>query len=105
MIDLMTHSSCMAREWPCCWRVRGGNEVMGIEAYKFVGPRSLYVLWSNTITETVRIPSTADAVLTNRDGDESTVLPVQMGVVEFEVGVKPVFVEIQKPVFLKKTGF
>jgi hypothetical protein len=65
-----------------------------IEAYKFVGPRSLYVLWSNTITETVRIPSTVDAVLTNRDGDESTVLPVQMGVVEFEVGVKPVFVEI-----------
>jgi hypothetical protein len=65
-----------------------------IEAYKFVGPRSLYVLWSNTITETVRIPSTVDAVLTNRDGDESTVLPAQMGVVEFEVGVKPVFVEI-----------
>jgi len=66
----------------------------GIEAYKFVGSRSLYVLWSNAITETVRIPSTTHAVLTNRDGDESTVLPVQMGVVEFEVGVKPVFVEI-----------
>ena len=66
----------------------------GIEAYKFVGPRSLYVLWSNAITETVRIPSTADAVLTNRDGDESVVVPVELGMVEFEVGVKPVFVEI-----------
>ena len=66
-----------------------------IEAYKFVGPeRSLYILWSNAITTTVRIPSTADAVLTNRDGDESVVVPLEMGMVEFEVGVKPVFVEI-----------
>ncbi|MBC8264960.1 MAG: hypothetical protein H8E47_12660 [Anaerolineales bacterium] len=67
----------------------------GIEAYKFVGPgRSLYILWSNTITTTVSIPSTADAILTNRDGDESVVVPVEMGMVGFEVGVKPVFVEI-----------
>jgi hypothetical protein len=67
----------------------------GIEAYKFVGPESsLYVLWSNAITTTVRIPSTADAVLTNRDGDESAVIPVAMGMVEFEVGEKPVFVEM-----------
>ena len=67
----------------------------GIEAYKFVGPeRSLYILWSNAITTTVSIPSTADAVLTNRDGDESVVVPLEMGMVEFEVGVKPVFVEI-----------
>ena len=67
----------------------------GIEAYKFVGPeRSLYILWSNAITTTVRIPSTADAVLTNRDGDESVVVPVEMGMVGFEVGEKPVFVEI-----------
>ena len=66
-----------------------------VEAYKFVGPeRSLYILWSNTATKTVRIPSTADAILTNRDGDESVVVPVEMGMVEFEVGVKPVFVEI-----------
>jgi hypothetical protein len=67
----------------------------GIEAYKFVGPeRSLYVLWSNAITTTVSIPSAADAVLTNRDGDESVVVPVEVGMVEFEVGLKPVFVEM-----------
>ncbi len=66
-----------------------------VEAYKFLDPdRSLYILWSNAATKTVRIPSTADAILTNRDGDESSVLPVQAGLVEFEVGVKPVFVEI-----------
>jgi hypothetical protein len=72
-----------------------GDVPEDIEAYKFLGPeRSLYILWSNAITETVTIPSTADAILTNRDGDESSVLPVQMGVVELEVGEKPVFVEI-----------
>jgi hypothetical protein len=72
-----------------------GDVPEDIEAYKFLGPeRSLYILWSNAITETVSIPSTADAVLTNRDGDESSILPVQMGAVEFEVGPKPVFVEI-----------
>jgi len=66
-----------------------------IEAYNFTGTEgSLYILWSNTITKTVRLPAAADAVLTNRDGDESTVLPVQTGMVEFEVGAKPVFVEI-----------
>jgi hypothetical protein len=72
-----------------------GDVPEGIEAYKFLGPeRSLYILWSNAITETVRLPSIADAVLTNRDGDESVVVPVEMGMVEFEVGVKPVFVEM-----------
>ena len=66
-----------------------------IEAYRFAGTEgSLYILWSNTIAKTVRLPAAADAVLTNRDGDESSGLPVQMGMVEFEVGVKPVFVEI-----------
>jgi len=66
-----------------------------IEAYKFAGTGgSLYILWSNTMTKTVRLPAAADAVLTSRDGDGSSVLPVQMGMVEFEVGVKPVFVEI-----------
>jgi len=69
-----------------------------VEAYQFLGPaRSLYILWSNAMTETVSIPATADAILTNRDGDESSILPVQMGMVEFEVGVKPVFVEIADP--------
>ncbi|HID62956.1 MAG TPA: hypothetical protein EYP49_09495 [Anaerolineae bacterium] len=67
----------------------------GIGAYKFVGPdRTLYILWANTTTTTVSIPSTTDAVLTIRDGDESRILPVQAGMVEFEVGEKPVFVEI-----------
>jgi hypothetical protein len=42
----------------------------------------------------VSIPSTADAILTNRDGDESVVVPVETGVVEFEVGMKPVFIEM-----------
>ena len=66
-----------------------------VEAYEFRGPeRSLYILWSNGSTKTVRIPSTTDAILTNRDGDESVVVPVQMGMVEFEVGAKPVFVEM-----------
>jgi hypothetical protein len=72
-----------------------GKVPEGVEAYKFLGPdRSLYVLWSNTVTTTVSIPSTADAILTNRDGDESVVVPVETGVVEFEVGMKPVFIEM-----------
>lgn len=66
-----------------------------IEAYEFTGPdRSIYILWSNTITKTVRLPASTDAVLTNRDGNQSIVLPVQAGAVEFEVGPQPVFVEI-----------
>gem|GEM_PF-1098632 len=67
----------------------------GIEAYKFVGPeRTLYILWSNAITTTVSLPSTTDAFLTSRDGDEAVVIPVEMGMVGFEVGVKPVFIEM-----------
>jgi len=66
-----------------------------VEAYRFVGEeRSLYILWSDTATNTVSIPASTDAVLTDRDGDESIVLPVQMATVEFEVGLQPVFVEI-----------
>jgi hypothetical protein len=67
----------------------------GIEAYKFTGNKGLlYILWSNTITKTVAIPSAINAILTSRDGDESVVVPVELGMVEFEVGEKPVFVEI-----------
>ena len=74
-----------------------GDVPEDIEAYKFLGPaRSLYILWSNAITKTVSIPATTDAVLTNRDGDDSSVIPVQAGMVEFEVGAKPVFVEIER---------
>jgi len=66
-----------------------------VEAYEFTGlGRSLYVLWSNTVTETASIPSSTDAILTSRDGDESVILPVQEGKVTFEVGTRPVFVEI-----------
>ena len=66
-----------------------------VEAYEFVGPgRSLYILWSNTVTNTTSIPASADAILTDRDGGESIVLPVETGRVTFEVGIQPVFVEI-----------
>jgi len=86
------HFASKLEEMQCLGAYQGVPD--GIEAYKFVGPgRSLYILWSNTITTTVSIPSTADAVLINRDGDESVVVPVGMGMVEFEVGTKPVFVE------------
>ena len=66
-----------------------------IEAYEFRGPaRSLYIMWSSAFTQTVTIPSAIDAIFTDRDGSESVVVPVQMGRLEFEVGAKPVFVEI-----------
>jgi len=69
----------------------------GVEAYKFVGPqRTLYILWSNSGTKTVRISSTTDATLTDRDGEDSVVVPTQRGMVEFEVGAKPVFLEIER---------
>lgn len=67
-----------------------------IEAYKFVGPeRTLYILWSNGGTRMVSIPSTTEATLTDRDGQDSVVVPTQMGMVRFEVGTKPVFLEIE----------
>ena len=72
-----------------------GEVPEGIEAYQFRDQeRSLYVMWSNAFTETVRISASTDAILTNRDGDESSSLLAEAGMVEFEVGAKPVFVEI-----------
>jgi len=69
----------------------------GVEAYKFVGPqRTLYILWSNGENTMVSIPSTTDATLTDRDGQDSVVVPAQMGMVKFEVGTKPVFLEIER---------
>jgi hypothetical protein len=66
----------------------------GVEAYEFAGEdRSLYILWSDAVTSTVSIPASTDAFLTDRDGGEPTILPVQMGAVEFEVGPRPIFVE------------
>ncbi len=67
----------------------------GVEAYRFVGPgRSLYILWSNTVTQTVTIPASSQAVLTDRDGVGSEVIPAQAGQVTFELGLEPVFVEV-----------
>jgi hypothetical protein len=66
-----------------------------VEAYKFVDRgRSLYILWSNTVSQTVALPATADATLTDRDGETSRVVTAQGGQVFFEVGAKPVFLEI-----------
>jgi hypothetical protein len=66
-----------------------------VEAYRFFTPgRSLYILWSNTVTQTVAIPASTSAILTDRDGDTSRVVPVQSGQVFFEVGTRPIFIEI-----------
>jgi hypothetical protein len=66
-----------------------------IEAYQFVGSdRILYILWSNAATKTVQLSAETGAVLSNRDGDASSVLPVHGGSVEFDVGEEPVFVEM-----------
>jgi hypothetical protein len=67
----------------------------GIEAYVFnKGERSVYVLWSNTVTQTVNLPAVNAAVLTSRDGDIMDELPVESGMATFDVGIAPVFVEI-----------
>jgi hypothetical protein len=66
-----------------------------VEAYKFMGEgRTLYISWSNTTTQTVNLPASTDAILTSRDGDASVILPLQEGIVTFEVGTRPVFVEM-----------
>jgi hypothetical protein len=67
----------------------------GIEAYMFSkGGRSVYVLWSNTVTQTVNLPAVSTAMLTSRDGDFVTELPIEAGMATFDVGVIPVFIEI-----------
>lgn len=67
----------------------------GIEAYVFdKGERSVYVLWSNTVPQTVSLPAVNAAVLTDRDGDFTTELPVEAGEATFDVGIVPVFVEV-----------
>jgi hypothetical protein len=66
-----------------------------VEAYQYVASnRSLYVLWSNTVTQMVTLPSTVGATLTDRDGTVSIPLSSQQGQVTFEVGTQPIFVEI-----------
>jgi hypothetical protein len=66
-----------------------------VEAYRFVGPgRSLYILWSNTVSQTVAVPAITDTILTDRDGETSRVVTTQGGQVSFEVGAEPVFLEV-----------
>ncbi|MBN1872997.1 MAG: hypothetical protein JXA33_02120 [Anaerolineae bacterium] len=67
----------------------------GIEAYEFGGEKySVYVLWSNVTTQTVSLPAANAAVLTSRDGDFVSELPVVSGTVTFEVGLIPLFVKL-----------
>lgn len=69
-----------------------------VEAFTFSDTTSkLYVMWSTSVTETVRIPATAPALLTGRDGEMTRTLPVADGVVTAPVGPRAVFVEIEKP--------
>jgi hypothetical protein len=66
----------------------------GVEAYEFSGPgRSVYILWSNTTTQTVTIRSPADARLTDRDGGVTRTIAAQNNKVVFDVGTRPVFLE------------
>jgi hypothetical protein len=68
----------------------------GVEAYAFSGPaRLLYVLWSESANRTVSIMSDIDGVLINRDGTESIRISASGSKLTFEVGTKPVFLEIR----------
>jgi hypothetical protein len=68
----------------------------GVEAYTYSGPgRSLYVVWSESVNTTVSIPSNVDGVLIDRDGTQSTPIPSDLGKLTFEVGTRPVFLEIR----------
>ncbi|MBN1878177.1 MAG: hypothetical protein JXA33_28415 [Anaerolineae bacterium] len=68
----------------------------GIEAYEFMGnTHTLYVLWSNAVTQTVSLPATQSAVLISRDGDVVMELSIISGAAVFDVGMIPVLVKIQ----------
>ncbi len=65
-----------------------------VEVYHFKGAgRQVYVLWSNTVSQTVTLPAAGEVWLINREGDQQTPLPIQAGQVTFEIGPSPVFVE------------
>jgi hypothetical protein len=67
----------------------------GVEAYTYSGPgRSLYVLWSESADTTVTVPSNVDGVLIDRNGTLSTPIASDRGTLTFEVGTRPVFLEI-----------
>lgn len=66
-----------------------------VEAYEFAGSeRLLYVLWSKTTTQTITIPASGEALLTDRDGDTTRSVSVRNGEVSFDLGPQPVFLEL-----------
>jgi hypothetical protein len=67
----------------------------GIEAYEFSGrQRSLYILWSETATQTVTIPASVDGRLTDRDGGTTQTIYAEDGKVTFSVGTQPMFLQL-----------
>ncbi len=71
------------------------NVPADVEAYQFFAPgRAIYVLWANTTSQTVALPASVNATLTDRDGKSSGVIPVQNDQVTFKVGLTPVFLEV-----------
>ena len=66
-----------------------------VEAYEFTdGSRIIYILWSKQGQQSVTIPATTKAVLTDRDGKNSENLPVFGDTITFQVNQTPLFVEV-----------
>ena len=68
----------------------------GVEVYHYAAlDRSVYVVWSTGVTETVVIPISANSTtLSNHDGSITETIPVVSGQVQFDVDVSPVFLEV-----------
>ncbi len=67
----------------------------GVEAYQFESDtRLLYIVWSAAGTRVVNLPVETEVWLTDRDGESTITLTPDEGVVTFEVGIAPVFVEV-----------
>jgi len=65
-----------------------------IEAYRFYkGSSELFIVWSNTVTQTLTFTSDIDALVSDRDGTATTTVVSQNGEVMFEVGPLPRYVE------------
>jgi len=65
-----------------------------IEGYKFTAPdRTLFVVWSNSTTETITFTNTSTFTMTDRDGLNSQLLLPQAGQITVEVGNIPIFLE------------
>lgn len=67
----------------------------GFEAYRFTKSGSeLYIAWSTTAAQTtVTFNSVLDAIVTDRDGDNSITISSQNGEVSVEVGPLPRYIE------------